>query len=151
MQIDDDRERLRKFLIEETEIAQTFARRIAAEKLQAARKLAGIESADSPTQAEIQNYILEHHDDVEKRVAEVVNELCKKLLPKERFWDLLKSFGIFSLCLSLPLGVLINEALIDFQNNALKEAATEATSVVFLLALLIASALTVFRKDRQQK
>jgi len=33
----------------------------------------------------------------------------------------------------------------------LKEAATEATSVVFLLALLIASALTVFRKDRQQK
>ena len=150
MQIDDDRKRLRKFIIEETEIAQAFARRIATEKLQAARKLAGI-SAPPPSQEEIQKYIFDNHDDVEKRVDGVVDDLCRKILPEERLRDLLFQFGILSLFLVPPFMALVAVAIRDFHNNALAEAASEAGGAVLVATLLLASAIAVFRKERRQK
>ena len=150
MQIDNDRARLRKLIIEQTELPQVFAQRIAEEKIHAARSLAGIKSSPvSPT--DIQSYILGHHDEIEKAVGNVVEELCRKILPEERISDLIKQFGVLSLFLVPPLAALVAVAMRDFQIGALPEAAGEAVGALLLFALLIASALAVFRKERKEK
>lgn len=149
MQIDDDRERLRKLIIEQTELPKVFAKRIAEEKIQAKNTLLGIKS-DTVSPKDIQNYILEHHDEIERAVGNVVEDLCRKILPGERVFDLLKQFGVLSLFLVYPLVALVDVALRNFQNGALQESVAEAVGILLLLALLIASAIAVFRKERKK-
>ena len=149
MQIDDDRERLRKRIIEQTELPKVFAKRIAEEKIQAKNTLLGIKS-DTVSPTDIQNYILEHHDEIERAVGNVVEDLCRKILPGERVFDLLKQFSVLSLFLVYPLVALVDVALRNFQNGALQESVAEAVGILLLLALLIASAIAVFRKERKK-
>lgn len=149
MQLDNDRQRLRKFLIENTELSRTVAQRIAKEKIISAKKLAGMEVED-PTQIEIQEYIFKHHDDVEKLVDIVIKDLCKKILPEERIWDLLLQFGILSLFLVPPLGALIAAGIRDFCCTQQIPAA-DVLGAILLSCLLIASAFAVFKKDRTNK
>lgn len=150
MQIDDDRDRLRKFIIEQTELPNVFAKRIAEEKIQAKNTLVGIKS-DTVSPTDIQNYILEHHDEIERAVGNVVEDLCRKILPRERVFDLLKQFGVLALFLAYPLKALVDVALCNFHNGVLQKSAEEAVGILLLLALLTASAIAVFRKERKKE
>ena len=113
------------------------------------KTLLGIKS-DIVSPTDIQNYILEHHDEIERAVGNVVEDLCRKILPGERVFDLLKQFGVLSLFLVYPLVALVDVALRNFQNGALQESVAEAVGILLLLALLIASAIAVFRKERKK-
>ncbi len=147
MQIDRDRDRLKKLLIEKTDMSERLARDIAAEKIRYARKLAGI-SSDDVSGEETQKYILDHSEEIGKKVGDVLDDLCVKILPRERVMDLLLQFGVLSLFLVPPIIFLIRRCVFDYAGQNMESVAAGIASCLLLVILLIASAVAVFKKER---
>lgn len=150
MQIDKDRERLRKLLIEDTNMPERLAREIAVRQIRQAQRLAGLGQAADPDESAVQKYILEHSEEISTKIEEVLDELCVKILPRERLSDLLSQFGVLALFLVPPIGCLVRQSVLYYSCQKFDDAASGFCACLFLIVLLFASAVAVFKKERDK-
>lgn len=139
MSPENQRERLEKFFKNETDIYDNIFERVKNERFK-------IVSSHLQNIPNLDDFTTQHYSAIEDQANKVLNELCKKIIPKNQFTFLFTQISLFAIFLLPPIYPLIRYSIHLWKepNLNITEFSACLASACLLLVLMGAAAWGVF-------
>lgn len=95
----------------------------------------------------LKKFILDHYYEIGKKTETIIDELCEKAVPKEKWFYLIRQFGIISALLIPAMVLLVRYAIRLFSECNHVELSLSIVSILLLFGILISACYAVFKDN----